>query len=108
MKIVVRILIYVFFAISIGVHVYYVIMPDHKPFWWHCIYFLTYGTCWCMLFSKQKYRTVLYAVSAVFPFASHLYYATLHMSPVDSVFWVCVAVCVMLPLGGLAISKKII
>lgn len=105
MKTLVKILFSIFFAIAIGVHVYYVIEPDTKPFWWHCIYFITYGTCWLMIFSKNKYRSLIYAVMSLFPFVSHLYYGYKRIPAFDSMFWICVLVCVMLPLGFFFIKK---
>ena len=99
MKLLINTLLSVFFAIAISVHVYYVIESDGKPFWWHCIYYITYGTCWWMLFSKNKYRSLIYTGMAVFPFISHVYYGYKHIPAFDSMFWICVLVCLMLCLG---------
>ncbi len=99
MKLIIRILLSVFFAIAIGVHIYYVLEPDTQPFWWHCIYYITYGTCWWMILSKNKYRILIYSVMMVFPFITHLYYAYKHIPAFDSMFWICLLVCIMLPLG---------
>lgn len=95
----IKILFSLFFAIAIGVHIYFVIVPDGKPFWWHCIYYITYAMCWWMLFSKMKHRQFIYTLSAIFPFFSHVYYGYLHLPAMDFMFWICLLVCVMLILG---------
>ena len=59
MKKVIQILLSIFFAIAIGTHIYNVIEKDGQPFWWHCIYYATYGICWFMLFFKNKMNKVL-------------------------------------------------
>lgn len=99
MKVFIKILFSIFFAIAIGVHIYYSIVSDSKPFWWHCVYFITYGICWFMIFSKNKYRSFIYFLISLFPFISHAYYGYKHIPAFDSMFWICVLVCVMLPLG---------
>src|SRR4051812_46410148 len=99
MKWLIKSLFSLFFAISIGVHIYYVIESDHKPLWWHMLYFISYGVCWRMLFSKIKKRSLVYAAMALFPFISHLYYGYNHRISLDGIFWVCLLVCVILPLG---------
>ena len=106
MKLLAKIIFSIFFAIAIGTHIYYVFESDTKPFWWHCIYYITYGTCWWMIFSKNKYNSLIYAVMALFPFVTHLYYAYLHFSKLDAEFWICVLVCIILPLGFLWIVKE--
>jgi hypothetical protein len=108
MKLLVRILFSIFFAIAIGVHVYYVIHRDHEPLWWHAIYFITYGVCWWMIFSDHTHKARVYALMASFPFVTHIYYGMQHASAMDGSFWVCVLVCVLLPLGLLLIIKEII
>lgn len=99
MKLLLRILFSIFFAIAIGVHIYYVIESDSKPFWWHCIYFITYATCWMMIFYKNKKRELIYFFMALFPFFTHAYYAYIRIPNLDIEFWICVLVCVILPLG---------
>ena len=101
MKIMMRILFSVFFAIAIGVHIYYIFESDKQPLWWHMIYFVTYGVCWWMIFSKNKNRTLIYAVMSLFPFFTHVYYAVQHSRNFDADFWVCLLVCVILPMGFL-------
>ncbi len=99
MKILIKSLFSLFFAVSIGVHIYYAIESDSKPLWWHMIYFISYGLCWWMIFSKNKWRSIIYAIASLFPFLSHLYYGYNRLPKLDGIFWVCVLVCVMLPLG---------
>jgi hypothetical protein len=105
MKLTVNILFSVFFAIAIGVHVYELKVSNTQPFWWHCIYFLTYGVCWWMIFSKNIYRDKIYAFTALFPFITHIYYGYQHMHALDKEFWICLLVCVLLPLGFFWIKK---
>lgn len=97
-----------FFAIAVGVHIYYVMYPDHQPLWWHAIYFVTYGTCWAMIFSKNRKRNLIYALMSIFPFVTHIYYGMQHVNNLDSEFWVCLLVCVLLPAGLLLMKKEII
>jgi hypothetical protein len=66
MKLLINTLLSIFFAIAIGVHVYYVYEGDSEPFWWHCIYFITYGVCWWMLFSKSQQRNLIYLLMSIF------------------------------------------
>ncbi len=106
MKIFIKILFSIFFAIAIGVHIYYVIERDSQPIWLHCIYYVTYGTCWWMLFSKNKYNYLIYAAMAVFPFATHLYYGYKHIPAFDAMFWICVLVCLLLPAGFIFVKKE--
>ena len=106
MKVVFKILLSVFFAIAIGVHIYYVIKPDTQPFWWHLLYYITYGVCWWMLFSKNEYRRAVYVMMALFPFVTHLYYGYQHFPSLDAMFWICLLVCVLLPAGYFLINEK--
>jgi hypothetical protein len=105
MKLILKILLSVFFAIAIGVHIYYVIKPDTQPFWWHLLYYITYGGCWWMLFSKNKYRPAIYVTMALFPFATHVYYGYQHLRQLDTELWVCILTCIMLLLGFFWITK---
>lgn len=100
MKLLARLLFSLFFVIAIGVHVYYVLYPDHKPLWWHALYFLTYASCWRMLFSEHRHSVLIYTLMALFPFITHLYYGWQHSAHPDGVFWVCMAVCIFLPAGA--------
>ncbi len=106
MKISIKILFSIFFAIAIGVHIYNVIVGDSEPFWWHCIYFATYGFCWLMIFSKDKNRSWIYLLMSLFPFITHAYYGYLHAQKLDTEFWVCLLVCVLLPLGFIWLKKE--
>lgn len=99
MKATINTLFSIFFFIAIGAHVYYIIVNDGNPIWWHGLYFLTYGVCWWMLFSKNKFRLYYYAVMALFPFVMHAYYGYKHLSLLDAMFWICLTVCIILPLG---------
>ena len=100
MKTLINVLFSIFFIIAIGVHIYNVaIQPDGNPFWWHGIYFITYGICWWMVFSRINYRSLLYASMAIFPFITHFYYGYKHLVLLDSTFWICFIVCILLPLG---------
>ena len=104
MKQLIAILFSLFFSIAIGVHIYFVINKDHQPFWWHGLYYITYGVCWWMLFSKNKHRAKIYLLFALFPFITHLYYGYLHFATLDAMFWICILVCFILPLGYVWIS----
>lgn len=106
MKLLINTLLSIFFAIAIGVHVYYVYEGDSEPFWWHCIYFITYGVCWWMLFSKSQQRNLIYLLMSIFPFVTHVYYAYQHASQLDSEFWICLLVCIILPLGFIWLKKE--
>lgn len=99
MKNIISFLLSLFFIIAIGVHIYYVINKDQHSIWWHCLYYLTYGICWWMLFSKKKYNAMIYLLFAIFPFITHLYYAYKHFTSLDAMFWICILVCTILPLG---------
>ena len=99
MKVITKVLFALFFIIAIGVHIKSVIEGDDKPFWWHGLYFITYGTCWWMLFSENKLRAWIFAFMAIFPFSTHAYYGYLHFSKLDMQFWICVLVCATLILG---------
>ena len=88
-----------FFIIAIAVHVYYVIESDGKPLWWHVLYYITYGVCWWAIFTRNKNRLILYCAMALFPFATHFYYAFRHLHPPDVMLAVCILVCVMLVSG---------
>lgn len=103
----IKILFSIFFAIAIGVHIHELTVSDAEPLWWHSIYFLTYGVCWWMLFSKNKKRSSIYLLMAFFPFVTHIYYGYLHIKQLDVSFWVCVIVCVLLPLGFIWLRKEI-
>ena len=107
MKLLINILLSVFFAIAICVHVYYVLESDGKPFWWHCIYFITYGVCWWMLFSTHKYANIINIIMAIFPFVSHVYYGYKNFALLDTEFWICVLTCTMLVAGFLWNITKI-
>ena len=99
-KTITTVLLSIFFAIAIGIHVKNVIEGgDGKPLWWHGLYFITYGTCWWMIFSKNKLRRWIFAAASVFPFGTHLYYGFQHFSKLDIMFWICVLVCVVLVFG---------
>lgn len=108
MKLFLQFIFSLFFSIAIGIHIYYVIHPDHKPLWWHAIYFATYGICWAMMFSKNKKRSAIYLLMSIFPFVTHLYYGMQHVKKLDGIFWVCVLVCVLLPAGFFLMKKEII
>lgn len=102
MKLFIQILLSIFFAIAIGTHIYNVIEKDGQPFYWHCIYYATYGICWYMLFSKNKNALLIYFLSAIFPFATHVFYATRHILKHDHYYaeiGICILTCVMLALG---------
>ena len=93
MKIAINILFSIFFAVAIWVHIKNVMNGDDKPIWWHVLYFITYGVCWAMIFSKHKSSLLIYGLMAVFPFFTHLYYGFQHFAALDKMFWTCVLVC---------------
>jgi hypothetical protein len=95
----------IFFIIAIGVHIYEPIIGSAKPIWWHLLYIMTYGICWGMLFSKNSKRQAIFGVMGLFPFSTHLYYGYQHLSLLDSLFFVCVLVCLLLVLGFVFIKK---
>jgi len=99
MKWAIKILFSIFFASAIGVHVFAIFQKDTQPFWWHFIYFVTYGSCWAMFFLKHKNRLFMYSIMGVFPFITHLYYGYQHIATLDSLFWVCVLTCTLLFAG---------
>jgi hypothetical protein len=107
MKRIIQIMFSIFFAIAIGVHLHEISTSNAEPLWWHCIYFLTYGVCWWMIFSKNKNSSSIYLWMAIFPFVTHIYYGYQHLQSLDSSFWVCVIVCVLLPLGFIWLRKEI-
>ena len=85
-----------FFVIAIAVHIYLPIIGDGNPLWWHAIYWITYGCClWCYLFSFSK-KKLLFTTAAIFPFVTHLYTAIQRIAELDTMFWICVVVCVLL------------
>lgn len=102
------ILLSIFFAIAIGTHIFNIINHDGQPFWWHCIYFATYGICWLLLFSTNKNAVLIYFLSAIFPFVTHAYYAYQHITKQDQFYTeigICILTCVMLTLGFFWIRK---
>ena len=99
MKGIVKIVLSVFFAIAIGIHIKDVIDGGDRPFWWHGLYFVSYGVCWWMVFSENKWRAWVFGSMALFPFSTHLYYGYRHFGALDLMFWVCVLVCVLLIFG---------
>ena len=99
MEKIVKIALSIFFAIAIGLHIKYVIDGDNQPFWWHGLYFITYGTCWGMIFSKNSLRSWIFGGMALFPFSTHVIYGYRHFAALDGMFWVCVLVCVLLAFG---------
>jgi hypothetical protein len=99
MKNIINTLFSIFFTIAIGMHIKYLIDGDESSVWWHISYFITYGTCWAIIFSKYKWSYLLFAVMAFFPFSTHIYYGYQHFYALDSMFWVCILVCLLLILG---------
>ena len=100
-----KILFSLFFAVAIGVHVKDVIDGNGKNILWHCYYFVTYGICWAMIFSKYKWNYLIFALSAIFPLITHIYYGYQHFPFLDKLFWVCVIVCCTLTFGVFWLKK---
>ena len=107
MKPIFKILLSIFFAVAIGVHIYEIATSNDEPLWMHSIYFITYGVCWWMIFSKNKNRSSIYLLMAIFPFITHVYYGYQHINQLDINFWVCIIVCVLLPFGFIWLRKEI-
>ncbi len=101
MKHIPKALLSVFFLIAIAVHIYYLYLESDKQYLWHSLYFITYGACWWMLFSKIKNSILLYFSMMLFPFITHFYYGYLHFikAEINGMFWVCLIVCILLPAG---------
>lgn len=96
----------IFFTIAIGVHIKDVIDGNGKDLLWHSYYFVAYGICWAMIFSKSKWNYLIFALSAIFPFCTHLFYGYQHFPFFDKIFWICVVVCFMLTFGVIWLRKK--
>jgi hypothetical protein len=47
-----KILFSIFFAISIGVHIYDIFKEESPEYLLHFLYFICYGVCWKMIFSN--------------------------------------------------------
>lgn len=94
-----KILFSIFFAISIGVHIYDIFKEESPQYLLHFLYFICYGVCWKMIFSSNKHKHLVYLVMAIFPFATHFYIGFQHILKRDFEFWICLVVCVLLPVG---------
>lgn len=88
-----------FFTVAISVHIYYLISEVEKQYLWHLLYFITYGTCWWMLFLKSKLSVWVYGLMACFPFFTHAYFSYKHLHTLDAMFWICILVCIVLSVG---------
>ncbi|MBK9329027.1 MAG: hypothetical protein IPM95_06875 [Sphingobacteriales bacterium] len=101
MKQILKALLSLFFLIAIAVHIYYLYLETDKQYLWHTLYFVTYGACWRMLFSKTKNSILLYFFMMLFPFITHFYFGYRHLikSEINGMFWVCLIVCILLPVG---------
>jgi hypothetical protein len=99
-------LISIFFAICIGVHDYEIYKEEPPQYLWHFYYFACYGVCWKMIFSSHKHRQWIYLIMAVFPFSTHLYYGYQHILKLDFEFWICLIVCLLLPIGFFVMKKE--
>ena len=103
---IVNILFSIFFAIAIGFHIKEVIDTNGKELLWHSYYFVTYGICWAMIFSKSKWNYLIFGLSAIFPLVTHIYYGYQHFPFFDKMFWICVVVCFTLIFGVYWLWKK--
>jgi len=101
-----KILFSIFFAVAIAVHIKDVIDGNGKDLLWHCYYFVTYGICWAMIFSKNKWSYLIFSVSAIFPLITHIYYGYQHFPLLDLLFWICVIVFFTLTFGVLWLKRK--
>lgn len=108
MKALIQILFSIFFIIAIASHVYFVIVDDGQPFWWHAIYYITYGGCWWMLQMHNKKALAMYIVLAIFPFVTHANIMFQHYPKLDFLFWIGFIVCIMLIFGVIWIKKTIV
>ncbi|MFN8238158.1 MAG: hypothetical protein U0T77_08315 [Chitinophagales bacterium] len=106
MRTIIKALLSVFFFIAFAVHIHELYVETEKQVLWHTLYFITYGVCWWMVSSANRRRLLIYILMALFPFITHLYYGYRHIAALDIPFWVCVAVCVLLPAGGVWIWKE--
>jgi len=108
MKDIIKILFSIFFAIAIGVHIYYLYIGSTEPLWKHALYFLTYGTCWYMIYSSNPNSSWIYLLMALFPFAEHAYLGYLLLEELNPEFWVCLVVCFFMIAGfvWLRLMKK--
>lgn len=108
MKKVIKIALTLFFVIAFGTHVFALFGNDGQPLWWHCLYFITYSVCGWMLFSKLNYRLYIYAISAVFPFVMHVYYAYRRfLNNMDTNFVIFILVILFLIFAFFSIKKEI-
>jgi hypothetical protein len=107
MKIFFKILLSVFFLIAIGFHIPPIINFFPEKIILHLAYIFTYSICWGMLFSKNKNRSILYVLAAIFPFVMHVYYGYLALPKLNQSFWICLLVVIMLPIGYMSTRDKI-
>lgn len=106
-RIVITILFALFFLPAIGVHVYGLFVPiTQESTVSHIIHIISYSICFIALLRALPYRLLLYSLAAVYPF---LFHANCFFTPLlqqQRFNWVCLLVIVMLPLGGIWISKS--
>lgn len=109
MKLILSIIFSIFFVLAIGVHFYFLYEETDKRIIYHTIYIVTYLACWWAIYSKNKHRASIYLIMMLFPFIAHFYYAVKHIldTKIDVMFWVCIVVVIILPLGLLFIQKTI-
>lgn len=109
MRTILKALLSIFSFIAIAVHVYYLYIETDKQLLWHTLYFITYGVCWWLLFSKIKNSLLIYVIMMLFPFITHFYYGYQHLikSEINGMFWVCLLVCIFLPVGIWVVKENI-
>lgn len=106
MHVIVTVLFSLFFIPAVGVHVYGLFAPiTQESTASHIIHIVSYSVCFFTFLRAIKYRLLLYALAAVYPFMFH---ANCFFTPLvqqNKFNAVCLLVIVMLPLGGLWIYK---
>lgn len=106
MEILLRILLSLFFAAGIGFHVYAYFIESPIRIFYHAVYILTYSVCWAMIYSKSKNRSIIYLISAIYPFLAHVYYGYNELPDFNTGFFICLTVTVFIPLGWLVIRRE--
>jgi hypothetical protein len=109
MKKVVQLFFFLFFLVSVGVHIYFLYAETDKKILYHAAYLITYGCCWWAFFTQHGKRLQIYFLMMLFPLLAHLFYAGKHIaeSNYDAMFWVCIAVSVILPAGYIYLRKTV-
>ena len=102
-----RILIGLFLAIAVAVHIAGLFMHvSDENILSHIIHIISYSLCLFMFLRSVKYRLVLYAIGAIYPFCYHANCFFTHLLQQQKFNSICFEVIVVLPLAALIIWQQ--